>query len=95
METGAHLERRVRAPGEAKQLVLQHMVELLQNEHLVEAFHEPRRGLLRERVRRAHLPEAVGRQLDAALLQHAQRLARIGRRHPARHDSEARRACFT
>ena len=67
------------------------MVELLQNEHLVEAFREPRRGLLRERVRRAHLPEAVGRQLDAALLQHAQRLARISRRHPARHDSEARR----
>ena len=89
----------MRAAGKAQERVFQHVVELLHNEHLVEAFREPCGRFLGERVRRPYLPETIGRQLGAllgsALLQHAQRLARIGRRHAARHDAAERGTSIT
>ena len=64
-QAAAHLVGGVRAAGVHEQRVLQHVVELLQHEHLIEAFDEPRGRFLREGVGRAHLPESIGRHFRA------------------------------
>ena len=96
-QAAAHFVGRMRATRVHEQRILQHMVELFQNEHFVEAFRERRGQLLRERVGRSHLPEPVRWPFHArcrrARFHHAQRLARIGGRHAARYDAEARRDC--
>ncbi len=94
-----HLVGGMGATGVHEQRVFQHVIKLFQHEHLLEAFGKLRSQLLREGVGRAHLPEAVGGNLDAPLgcagLHHAQRLARVRRRHAAGHDAEPRhRATF-
>ena len=80
--------------GERQQRVFQHVVQLFQHEHLVEAFHETLNRLFGERIGRAYLHEPIRWHDEAfgfrALFHHAERLAGVRRRHASCHDAEPR-----
>ena len=90
-----HLAARMSAARAHGKLVLDHMVELLENDDAVQAAGEPIGSRGGEGVRRPYLPEAVGGHLYALLptklLKPANGFADIRRRNAARSNSEARR----
>ena len=90
-----HLVARMSAARAHGKLVLDHMVELLENDDAVQAAGELIGSRGGEGVRRPYLPEAVGWHLNALLpaklLKPANGFADIRRRNAARSNSEARR----